>query len=128
MRFCVFIALVSVLWVGCQSQPTGTRTVAVGMPLHEAGHILEAAQAKDITMNVGIITGGLRPADAPIEDWTDHWYVLSDNTCLHLTSGRLPDHTTSTIQSITLGERGRGYPDKVDWMKQKHAEMQRLQL
>jgi len=144
MRVYFFIALVSALLAGCQSPPAPTHsalpaptnttlpppgnTIVIGMPLREAGRVLDGAQAKDITENVGIFTVQLLDGEAFIEDLKDHWYILADNTCLHLTSGRTRGYTNSTIQSISLGEKGKGYPDKFEWLKQERVEMRRLDL
>jgi len=129
MRGYALIALVSALWIGCQTHPAPTHTILVGMPLREAEKILSAKQAEDITRNVGIKIGGLVSGEEPaVEDLRGHWYILSDNTCVCLTSGRIRGHAASTIQSITLGEKGKGYPDKIEWIKQKQVEMQRLDL
>ena len=128
MRVYAFIAIFLALWVGCQSQPTRTRTIFVGMPLREAEQILKAKHAEDITKNVGILIGWLRTDESTVEEWRGHWYILADNTCVCLASGRIRGQAVRTIQSITVGEKGKGYPDKIEWMKQKQVEMQRLDL
>jgi hypothetical protein len=108
--------------------PLPTNTIFVGMPLHEAKHILDAVKAKDISKNVGIISNPLLDGKEFIEDLGDHWFILADNTCLHLTSGRSRGQTVNSIQSITLGEKSRGYPGQDGWMNQKHVAMQRFDL
>lgn len=128
MRIAFAIVVISALWIGCRSRPALPHVIWVGMPLYEGERILQAKQANNITEKVGIVITGV-PSDAvAIDDFRLHWYILPDKTCVCFTSGRLRGRAASTILTITLGEKGKGYHDKIEWLKQSSVDVQQLDL
>ena len=98
------------------------------MRLTDAMSVLDSSGAKDITSAVGIQRIVL-PDEPKLEDLRDYWYILAGDTCLHLTSGRIAGAPDASVCAMELGERGKGYGNKIEWLqKQKHSQTKVIEL
>ena len=114
-RLLLLLAAAGVLG-GCNSRPTAG-TVKVNMTFGEAAAVLNAAGAQDISGTVSIVSGTTDPEAVVL----DAWYLLSDGTCLQIVAeGRLGQDTPSlVVKSLSLGEVGRGFGNKMEWVEQE---------
>jgi hypothetical protein len=53
---------------------------------------------------------------------SSYWYLLKDGTCLEVYTTKAEKSGDEVIRRLTLGESGRGYPGKLEWL-QKHHEV-----
>jgi hypothetical protein len=112
---------VALLLCGCHAkQPAGVpevQRVAVGDSFADAHVRVLASGATDISDSVGLLT---EPSARM------HWYELRDGTCLCVRV--VANGAQETIRGLTLGEPGRGYGDKLQWLEQRHRETEFVRL
>ena len=58
---------------------------------------------------------------------SSYWYLLKDGTCLEVNTTTVEESGDEVIRRLCLGEFGRGYPGKLEWL-QKHREVAFIEL
>jgi hypothetical protein len=92
--------------------PTQSKKIELGSSFPEAHRLLTASGADP---NIGKRIGIAAVYSDPNKPESLHWYVLRDGTCLCIRQVRDLRNESSVVDSMELGQRGRGYGGKLSW-------------
>ncbi len=111
-------------------EPARESTLSVGMPLRRAAEFLAAHAAEDLTGGVAVVdTVSHVPGTYPRTLPADRLYILPGNTLL-IVGGRFDPLAVEqfTVDALTLGEPGVGYPAGPGSFDQEFTRPDRLSL
>ncbi len=96
----------------CQEE---NRKIVAGISLSEASNLLRKSGYKEISNSVGIKSRSYAS-----------WWISPDNTCVTVLHS--DEIGSNRVGGFLLGENGKGYVDKTQWLPQTKVQVDDLRL